>query len=141
MSKLIDIFENKDKANIYIEMSVNKIDIPYNDMVDLIGEPDKKTQDNNLKIDVIAVWNLSLFGTPFRIRYDSRDWAIRKMRKDNLDSYRTPPIEEVEIGEILGERELVKDIIINLLYIAHPRRSADEAKRNILKEIFKRVNM
>lgn len=133
---------NKIDSSVGMIMSVNKISIPYSDIVKIIGEPHRTNKwdrrSKALGYITEAEWLFEFFNTSFKIRYDSTSWLMNKRmkEKDTSGSKKIPPLEDVTYGDIIGDSKFVVNVIIKILYMIHDQDIQPGIYRGLIMNIF-----
>lgn len=105
-------FKREKKSGL--EMSLEYFEgVTYKQLKSLLGQPDKVESFSNGR-PFNAFWRISVFNIPIEVRIDSGDWAFRNW--PNKKNYTVPSIidEKVDLVQIVGKREFVKNIVIPL---------------------------
>lgn len=129
-----------------MNMSVNKIHLPYQKVVDFLGEP-HLTNEGNQRSKVLgykteAKWIFRFFDIPFEIKYDSSDWLMNKRMEEiwggeySGGKVKIPPLEKTTYGEIIGDSNFVKTIIIPIILQSSGKSVSNILLYGIIDDIF-----
>jgi len=132
-------FLKKVKNSIGIEMSVVRLEISYNDIVEMLGQPHiTKEEYPSLGYINVAHWDVSFLNKNFSIRYNSDDWAKWQYSEvEKKKKWKVPKLEKTTWGNIIGQREISNYILMPILYQIHDQRLLPYKYRGIIDHIFK----
>ena len=132
-------FLGKTKSLAGMEMSVVRLEIPYLDIVKLLGPPHlTKEEYPSLGYITVAHWDVSFLDENFSIRYNSDDWAQWQYGEvEKRKRWTVPRLEEIMFGNIVGERYIINYILMPALCHIYDQSLEPYKYRTIVDHIFR----
>jgi len=139
----------KAKDSIGLVMSVNEIEISGKDILKILGHPhfidfidSSLIKGEKAEESKHVWWIYEIFGVKLKIEYNAREQANREYNElpqpKKIKTIKLKPLKNMTFGEILGERDMVKDFVIPYLHVLNDDIVESKKLYKMIKIIFEK---